>query len=119
MRIGDLGFESRLHPSLPVAYCALTDRCGSEGVVAAQAAIELLPLLPCCDGLATPYLETGEAAQAARFAQNGHAVCESNGVTPDSLVIVPFLDKDPRARCGPGPRGARSPAKVTHIRHPR
>ena len=140
MKIGDLGFQSRLYANLAVAYCALTNRCESEGVVAAQAAIDLdrrlgqvdhlaIPLIvlgqiyqchggnsaralecyreaqtlaeaagepqllfPCYDGLATLYLEMGDEAQAERFMQKAQAVCERTGVSPDSLVILPFLD---------------------------
>ena len=140
MKIGDLGFQSRLYANLAVAYCALTNRCESEGVVAAQAAIDLdrrlgqvdhlaIPLIvlgqiyqchggnparalecyreaqtlaeaagepqllfPCYDGLATLYLEMGDEAQAEHFMQKAQAVCERTGVSPDSLVILPFLD---------------------------
>ena len=140
MKIGDLGFQSRLYANLAVAYCALTDRCESEGVVAAQAAIDLdrrlghvdhlaIPLIvlgqiyqchggnparalecyreaqtlaeaagepqllfPCYDGLATLYLEMGDEVQAERFMQKAQAVCERTGVSPDSLVLLPFLD---------------------------
>jgi predicted ATPase len=140
MKIGDLGFQSRLYANLAVAYCALTNRCESEGVVAAQAAIDLdrrlgqvdhlaIPLIvlgqiyqchggnparalecyreaqtlaeaagepqllfPCYDGLATLYLEMGDEVQAERFMQKAQAVCERTGVSPDSLVILPFLE---------------------------
>jgi adenylate cyclase len=140
MKIGDLGFQSRLYANLAVAFCALTNRCESEGVVAAQAAIDLdrrlgqvdhlaIPLIvlgqiyqchggnparalecyreaqtlaeaagepqllfPCYDGLATLYLEMGDEVQAERFMQKAQAVCERTGVSPDSLVILPFLD---------------------------
>src|SRR5262249_11534746 len=37
-KVGDLGFESRLHANLAVAYCALTDRCEAEGIEAAETA---------------------------------------------------------------------------------
>lgn len=140
MKIGDLGFQSRLYANLAVAFCALTNRCDSEGVVAAQAAIDLdrrlgqvdhlaIPLIvlgqiyqchggnparalecyreaqtlaeaagepqllfPCYDGLATLYLEMGDEVQAEHFMQKAQAVCERTGVSPDSLVILPFLD---------------------------
>jgi adenylate cyclase len=140
MKIGDLGFQSRLYANLAVAFCALTNRCESEGVVAAQAAIDLdrrlgqvdhlaIPLIvlgqiyqchggnperalecyreaqtlaeaagepqllfPCYDGLATLYLEMGDEVQAEHFMQKAQAVCERAGVSPDSLVILPFFD---------------------------
>jgi predicted ATPase/class 3 adenylate cyclase len=40
-RIGDLGFQARLLANLAVACCTFTNRCGDEGVPAAEKAIEL------------------------------------------------------------------------------
>ena len=40
-RIGDLGFQARLYTNLAVACCTFTDRCGEEGVPAAEKAIEI------------------------------------------------------------------------------
>jgi len=40
-RIGDLGFQARLYTNLAVAYCMFTERCGEEGVPAAEKAIEI------------------------------------------------------------------------------
>jgi len=139
-KIGDLGFQSRLYANLAVAYCALTDRCEEEGVVAAQTAVDLdrrlgqidhlaIPLIvlgqihqchggdtgralecyrealalaeaagepqllfPCYDGLATLYLEMGDEPRAETFMQKAQEVCERAGVSPDSLMVLPFLD---------------------------
>jgi len=40
-RIGDLGFQARLYTNLAVACCMFTERCGEEGVPAAEKAIEI------------------------------------------------------------------------------
>ena len=40
-RIGDLGFQARLLANLAVASCTFTNRCGVEGVPAAEKAIEI------------------------------------------------------------------------------
>ncbi|PYM61059.1 MAG: adenylate/guanylate cyclase domain-containing protein, partial [Candidatus Rokuibacteriota bacterium] len=62
-RIGDLGFQSRLQTNLAVAYCALTDRCEEQGIVAAQAAIELDRQLGQLDHLAVPLIVLGQIQQ--------------------------------------------------------
>lgn len=40
-RIGDLGFQARLLANLAVAACTFTNKCASEGVPAAEKAIEI------------------------------------------------------------------------------
>ena len=62
-RIGDLGFQSRLQTNLAVAYCALTDRCEEQGIVAAQAAIDLDRQLGQLDHLAVPLIVLGQIQQ--------------------------------------------------------
>jgi adenylate cyclase len=66
--------------------------CYREAQTLAEAAGEPQLLFPCYDGLATLYLEMGDEAQAERFMQKAQAVCERTGVSPESLVILPFLD---------------------------
>jgi adenylate cyclase len=53
-RIGDLGFQARLYTNLAVACCMFTDRCGDEGVPAAEKAIEIDRALDQREHLAVP-----------------------------------------------------------------
>jgi predicted ATPase/class 3 adenylate cyclase len=62
-RIGDLALQSRLQTNLAVAYCALTDRCEDEGLVAAQAAVEIDRQLGQLDHLAVPLIVLGQIQQ--------------------------------------------------------
>ena len=62
-KVGDLGFESRLHANLAVAYCALTDRCEAEGIEAAQKAVDLDRRLGLIDHLAVPLIVLGQIHQ--------------------------------------------------------
>jgi predicted ATPase len=62
-RIGDLALQSRLQTNLAVAYCALTDRCEAEGIVAAQTAVEIDRQLGQLDHLAVPLIVLGQIRQ--------------------------------------------------------
>jgi adenylate cyclase len=62
-KVGDLGFESRLHANLAVAYCALTDRCEAEGIEAARKAVDLDRRLGLIDHLAVPLIVLGQIHQ--------------------------------------------------------
>jgi predicted ATPase len=62
-RIGDLALQSRLQTNLAVAYCALTDRCEDEGLVAAEAAVEIDRQLGQLDHLAVPLIVLGQIQQ--------------------------------------------------------
>jgi adenylate cyclase len=62
-RIGDLGLQSRLNTNLAVAYCALTNRCEEQGLVAAQAALDLDRELGQLDHLAVPMIVLGQIQQ--------------------------------------------------------
>jgi predicted ATPase/class 3 adenylate cyclase len=53
-RIGDLGFQARLYTNLAVACCTFTERCGEEGVPAAEKAIEIDRALDQREHLAVP-----------------------------------------------------------------
>ncbi|MEK1888429.1 MAG: adenylate/guanylate cyclase domain-containing protein [Phyllobacterium sp.] len=62
-RIGDLGFQARLLANLAVAYCTFTDRCASEGVPAAEKAIEIDRALDQRDHLPVPLIVLGQIHQ--------------------------------------------------------
>ena len=62
-RIGDLGFQARLLANLAVAYCTFTDRCISEGVPAAEKAIEIDRALDQRDHLSVPLIVLGQIHQ--------------------------------------------------------
>jgi adenylate cyclase len=53
-RIGDLSFQARLYTNLAVACCTFTDRCGTEGIPAAEKAIEIDRALDQREHLAVP-----------------------------------------------------------------
>jgi adenylate cyclase len=48
-------------------------------------------LFPCYDGLATLYLEQGDAAEAERYLVKAAEVATRAGLDRDSLVVLPFL----------------------------
>lgn len=62
-KVGHLGLQSHLYANLAVAYCALTDRCGGEGLSAAQAAVDLDRRLGLFDHLAVPLIVLGQIHQ--------------------------------------------------------
>jgi adenylate cyclase len=62
-KIGHLGLQSRLNTNLAVAYCALTNRCEEQGLVAAQAALDLDRQLGQLDHLAVPLIVLGQIQQ--------------------------------------------------------
>ncbi|MEK1853775.1 MAG: adenylate/guanylate cyclase domain-containing protein [Phyllobacterium sp.] len=62
-RIGDLGFQARLLSNLAVAHCTFTDRCVSEGVPAAEKAIEIDRALDQRDHLPVPLIVLGQIHQ--------------------------------------------------------
>lgn len=62
-RIGDLGFEARLLANLAVASCTFTDRCGDEGVPAAEKAIDLDRALDQREHLPVPLVVLGQIHQ--------------------------------------------------------
>jgi len=62
-QVGDLAFQSRLQANLAVAYCALTDRCEAEGIVAAETAVDLDRRLGLIDHLAVPLIVLGQIRQ--------------------------------------------------------
>jgi len=62
-----------------------------EALQLAEQAGEPQLLFPCYDGLATLYLDTGRPAQAEVYLAKAQAACESAGLEPDALMVLPFL----------------------------
>ena len=48
-------------------------------------------LFPCYDGLATLYLDAGDAGRAEIYLDKARMVCERAGLEPDALMVLPFL----------------------------
>jgi adenylate cyclase len=96
-KIGDLGFQARLHANLAVAYCALTNRCEEQGMGAAQAAIELDRRLGQLDHLAIPLIvlgqiyqcHGGDPAEARRCYEEALSLAEPAG---DPQLLFPCYD---------------------------
>jgi predicted ATPase/class 3 adenylate cyclase len=62
-RIGDLGFQARLLANLAVACCTFTDRCPTEGIPAAEKAIEIDRALDQREHLPVPLIVLGQIHQ--------------------------------------------------------
>ncbi len=96
-KIGDLGFQARLHANLAVAYCALTNRCEEQGMGAAQAAIELDRRLGQLDHLTIPLIvlgqiyqcHGGDPAEARRCYEEALTLAEPAG---DPQLLFPCYD---------------------------
>jgi adenylate cyclase len=95
-RIGDLGFQARLLANLAVAYCTFTDRCGTEGVPAAQKAIEIDRALDQRDHLPVSLLVLGQIYQCHGRPRDARALyCEALGLageTGEAQVLFPCYD---------------------------
>ena len=63
-----------------------------EALALAEQAGDPQLLFPCYDGLAALHLEMGNDASADEYLQKAQGVCESTGLDPDSLVVLPFLE---------------------------
>jgi adenylate cyclase len=109
-KIGDLGLQSRLNTNLAVAYCALTNRCEEQGLVAAQAALDLDRQLGQLDHLAVPLIVLGQIQQchgdpelARGYYQEALALVEQTGEPQflfpcyDGLATL-YLDRDDHIR---------------------
>jgi adenylate cyclase len=48
-------------------------------------------LFPCYDGLATLYLDAGDAVNAEAYLDKARLLCERAGLEPDALMVLPFL----------------------------
>ena len=66
-------------------------QCYTEALGLAEEVGEPQLLFPCYDGLATLYLEMGDATQAEEYMRKAQQVCERAGLDPDSLMVLPFL----------------------------
>jgi adenylate cyclase len=62
-----------------------------EALELAEQADEPQLLFPCYDGLATLYLDAGDAVNAEAYLDKARAVCERAGLEPDALMVLPFL----------------------------
>jgi len=62
-----------------------------EAMGLAEQADEPQLLFPCYDGLATLYLDAGDAARAEVYLSMAQAVCKRAGLEPDALMVLPFL----------------------------
>lgn len=62
-KIGDLGLQSWLYANLASAYCTFTGQCETEGIAAAEAAIDLDRQLGQLDHLAVPLIVLGQIYQ--------------------------------------------------------
>jgi adenylate cyclase len=95
-RIGDLGFEARLLANLAVACCTFTDRCGAEGVPAAEKAVEIDLALDQREHLAVPLIVLGQIHQchfqpelATRYYNQALTVAHETG---DPQLLFPCYD---------------------------
>jgi adenylate cyclase len=71
-RIAAASLQSHLYANLATAYCALTDRCEAEGLVAAHAAVRLDRELGQLDHLAVPLIVIGQIHQCKGDLQQAH-----------------------------------------------
>ncbi len=62
-----------------------------EALELAEQADEPQLLFPCYDGLATLYLDAGDAVNAEAYLDKARTVCERAGLEPDALMVLPFL----------------------------
>jgi len=70
---------------------ALAFQSYEEALGLAERADEPQLLFPCYDGLATLYLDVGDAARAEAYLAKSKEVCTRAGVEPDALMVLPFL----------------------------
>lgn len=62
-----------------------------EALQLAEQVAEPQLLFPCYDGLATLYLDAGQPEEAEAWLAKAQALCESAGLEPDALMVLPFL----------------------------
>ena len=109
-RIGVVSLESYIYANLATAYCALTERCETEGLQAAQASADLDRRLGQLDHLAVPlivmaqiYQCRGDLQAAQQHYTEALALAEQAGepqiVLPcyDGLATI-YLDRGDRTR---------------------
>jgi adenylate cyclase len=93
-KIGAASLQSYIYANLAAAYCALTDRCETEGLQAAQAAATLDRELGQLDHLAVPLIviaqiEQCELQEAQRHYEEALALAEQ---AREPQLIVPCYD---------------------------
>lgn len=95
-RIGDLGFQARLLTNLAVACCTFTDRCPTEGVPAAEKAVEIDRALDQREHLPIPLIVLGQIHQcqgqpglAARFYNEALELARETG---EPQLLFPCYD---------------------------
>ena len=95
-RIGDRGFQARLYTNLAVACCTFTDRCGEEGVPAAEKAIEIDRALDQREHLAVPLTVLAQIHQchdAPELARRYyHEALEVAAETGEPQLLFPCYD---------------------------
>ena len=95
-RIGDLGFQARLLANLAVACCTFTDRCPTEGVPAAEKAIEIDRAIDQREHLPVPLIVLGQIHQC--HGQQGLAArlyaeaLDVAGETGEPQLLFPCYD---------------------------
>lgn len=95
-RIGDLGFQARLLTNLAVACCTFTDRGQTEGVPAAEKAVEIDRALDQREHLPVPLIVLGQIYQcqgqpemAARFYDEALELARETG---EPQLLFPCYD---------------------------
>ncbi|ASY64276.1 Adenylate cyclase [Sinorhizobium sojae CCBAU 05684] len=95
-RTGDLGFQARLLANLAVACCTFTDRCGREGVPAAQRAIEIDRSLDQREHLPVSLLVLGQIYQCHGRPEDARALyreaLDLADETGEAQVLFPCYD---------------------------
>jgi len=81
-----LGQIHQCHGDLGRAFTAY-----QEALQLAEQVAEPQLLFPCYDGLATLYLDAGRPDEAEAWLAKAQALCESAGLEPDALMVLPFL----------------------------
>lgn len=89
------------HLAVPLIVLGQIHQCHGDNARALEAYQEALQLaeqvaepqllFPCYDGLATMYLDAGRPEQAEVWLAKAQALCESAGLEPDALMVLPFL----------------------------
>ncbi|MCA1491997.1 AAA family ATPase [Sinorhizobium alkalisoli] len=95
-RTGDLGFQARLLANLAVACCTFTDRCGREGVPAAQRAIDIDRALDQREHLPVSLLVLGQIYQCHGRPEDARALyreaLDLAGETGEAQLLFPCYD---------------------------
>jgi len=89
------------HLAVPLIVLGQIHQCHGDHERAFESYVEALQLaeqidepqllFPCYDGLATLYLDAGDAVKAEAYLDKARTVCERAGLEPDALMVLPFL----------------------------